>query len=115
MTSEEIQTIEFNGKTIPVSPEVAQQIADSVGKGGMYSGLVEAMQNSSSTTIARSSGEDSKHNYQVKLRIVNLVVGNRRMGGLIWLQTKSRGIDDDEELSELSEQFPNAEVTRTSR
>ena len=114
MTSEEKQFIEFNGKKFQVEPEVARQIADSVSKGGMFSNLIEAMKDSSSTTIARSSGETSKHNYQVRLNLTNLVVGDRRMGGYIWLQVKSRS-SDEEEVESLIEQFPNALVTRSNR
>ena len=114
MTSEENQFIEFNGKSVPVSPEQAKAIAEFVGKNGMYTNLIEAMKESSSTTIARSKGEDSKHNYQVMLRITNLVVGDRRMGGMIWVQVKDR-VGDDEEIEALIEQFPNALVTRSSR
>ena len=116
MTSEEveIQYIDFNGKKVPVSKEQAKQISDFVSKGGMFSNLIEAMKDSSSTTLARSSGETSKHNYQVRLNLTNLVVGDRRMGGMIWTQAKDR-TGDEEELESLIEQFPNALVTRSSR
>jgi len=114
MTSEEIQTIEFNGKTVPVSKDQAKQIAEFVSKGGMFNNLLEAMKDSSSTTIARSKGETSKHNYMVMLRITNLVVGDRRMGGMIWVQVKDR-VGDEEELEDLIAEFPNALVTRSSR
>ena len=116
MTSEEeIQYIDFNGKKVPVSKEQAKQISDFVSKGGMFSNLIEAMKDSSSTTIARSSGETSKHNYQVRLNLTNLVVGDRRMGGFIWLQVKDQNDGEDAVLEQLSEQFPNALVTRSSR
>ena len=114
MTSEENQFIEFNGKSVPVSPEQAKAIAEFVGKNGMYTNLIEAMKESSSTTIARSKGETSKHNYMVMLRITNLVVGDRRMGGMIWTQVKDR-TGDEEEVESLIKQFPNALVTRSSR
>ena len=114
MTSEEKQFIEFNGKQFQVEPEVAKQIADSVSKGGMFSNIIEAMKDSSSTTIARSAGEKSKHNYMVVLRLTNLVVGDRRMGGMIWCQVKDR-VGDEEELESLIAQFPNAKVTRSNR
>ena len=114
MTSEEIQYIDFNGKKVSVSKEQAKQISDFVSKGGMFTNLIEAMKDGSSTTIARSKGEDSKHNYMVMLRITNLVVGDRRMGGMIWVQVKDR-VGDEEELESLIKQFPNALVTRSSR
>ena len=114
MTSEEKQFIDFNGKNVPVTPEQAKAIAEFVGKNGMFTNLIEAMKESSSTTIARSKGEDSKHNYQVMLRITNLVVGDRRMGGMIWTQSKDR-TGDEEELESLINQFPNASVTRSNR
>ena len=114
MTSEEIQTIDFNGKTVPVSKEQAKQIAEFVSKGGMFNNFIEAMKDSSSTTIARSKGETSKHNYMVMLRLTNLVVGDRRMGGMVWVQVKDRD-GDEEELEALITQFPNAAVTRSSR
>ena len=114
MTSEEKQFIEFNGKKFQVEPEVARQIADSVSKGGAFTSLKNAMSESSATTIARSSGETSKHNYMVMLRLTNLVVGDRRMGGYIWLQVKDRSTDE-EELESLITEFPNALVTRSSR
>ena len=114
MTSEEIQYIDFNGKSIPVNTEQAKQIAEFVGKNGMFNNLIEAMKDSSSTTIARSAGEKSKHNYMVVLRLTNLVVGDRRMGGMIWCQVKDR-VGDEEELESLIAQFPNAKVTRSNR
>ena len=114
MSSEEKQFIEFEGKSVPVSPSQAKAIAEFVGKNGMFTNLIEAMKESSSTTIARSKGEDSKHNYMVMLRITNLVVGDRRMGGMIWVQVKDR-VGDEEEVDSLIEQFPNAVVTRSSR
>ena len=80
----------------------------------MFNNLIEAMKDSSSTTIARSVGEKSKHNYMVCLRLTNLVVGDRRMGGMVWVQVKDR-VGDEEELEALIAQFPNALVTRTSR
>ena len=115
MTSEEKQFIEFNGKKFQVEPEVARQIADSVSKGGAFTSLKNAMSESSSTTIARSSGETSKHNYMVMLRLTNLVVGDRRMGGFIWLQAKTQDEGDDVIVEQLSEEFPNAVVTRSNR
>ena len=115
MTSEEIQYIDFNGKSIPVNTEQAKQIAEFVGKNGMFNNLIEAMKDSSSTTIARSSGETSKHNYQVRLNLTNLVVGDRRMGGYIWLQAKDQSEGDDAVLEQLIGQFPNAKVTRSNR
>ena len=114
MTSEEKQFIDFNGKSVPVTPEQAKAIAEFVGKNGMFTNLIGAIKESSSATIARSKGEDSKHNYMVMLRITNLVVGDRRMGGMIWVQVKDRD-GDEEELESLIEQFPNALVTRYSR
>ena len=115
MTSEEIQYIDFNGKSIPVNTDQAKQIAEFVGKNGMFNNLIEAMKESSSTTIARSSGETSKHNYQVRLNLTNLVVGDRRMGGMIWLQAKDQSEGDDTVLEQLNGQFPNAKVTRSNR
>jgi hypothetical protein len=115
MTSEEIQYIDFNGKSIPVNTEQAKQIAEFVGKNGMFNNLIEAMKEGSSTTIARSSGENSKHNYQVRLNLTNLVVGDRRMGGMIWVQVKDQSEGDDAVLEQLIEQFPNAKVTRSDR
>ena len=114
MTSEEIQHIDYNGKSIPVSTAQAKIIAEVVAKSGMFNNLIEAMKDSSTTTIARSSGETSKHNYQVRLNLTNLVVGDRRMGGMIWCQVKDR-VGDEEELESLIAQFPNAKVTRSNR
>jgi hypothetical protein len=48
------------------------------------------------------------------LRITNLVVGDRRMGGMIWVQVKDR-VGDEEEVEALIAEFPNALVTRSSR
>ena len=115
MTSEEIQHIDYNGKSIPVSTAQAKIIAEVVAKSGMFNNLIEAMKDSSTTTIARSSGETSKHNYQVRLNLTNLVVGDRRMGGFIWLQAKTQDEGDDVIVEQLSEEFPNAVVTRSNR
>ena len=115
MTSEEIQYIDFNGKSIPVNTEQAKQIAEFVGKNGMFNNLIEAMKEGSSTTIARSSGENSKHNYQARLNITNVIVGGRRMGGFIWVQATHQDEGDEKVLESLMEQFPNAKVTRSDR
>ena len=110
----EEQTIIVNGKTITLNADTLSAIADMQGKEGLFTSIVDVMKNSSSTTIARSTGEKSKHNYTVKLVLTNLIQGNRRMGGQLWLQTKDRATDD-EELATLSAQFPHATVKKTDR
>ena len=37
------------------------------------------------------------------------------MGGYIWLQAKTQDEGDDVIVEQLSEQFPNAKVTRSNR
>ena len=55
----EEQTIVFNGKTITLNAENMQILSDLQGKEGLFMSLIDVMKNSSSTTIARSTGENS--------------------------------------------------------
>jgi hypothetical protein len=104
------QTVSYKGKTIVLTNEVMESL---IGKEGLFTDVVSLLSNQTSTFIGRS-GEKSSQNYNVKLSIKNLVVGNRRMGGNLWLQPLAH-TTDEEDIGLLSKQFPEAEVKLTER
>ena len=104
------ETVSYKGKTIVLTDDILESL---VGKEGLFSAIVELLLTQTSTVIARS-GEKSSQNYNVKLSIKNLVVGNRRMGGNLWLQPLAH-TTDEEDIGLLSKQFPEAEVKLTER
>ena len=104
------RTVTYKGKTIDLTDEIMESL---IGKDGLFTAVVKLLQEQTSTVIARSSPKSSQ-NYNVKLSIKNLVIGNRRMGGDLWLQCVNH-TNDAEELGLLSKQFPQATVKETER
>jgi len=104
------ETVSYKGKTIVLTDDILESL---VGKEGLFSAIVELLLTQTSTVIARS-GEKSSQNYNVKLSIKNLVIGNRRMGGNLWLQCMTH-TTDEEDIGLLSKQFPDASVKLTER
>ena len=108
------KTITHNGKVITLDSAMLDIMSDMAGKEGLFTGIIELLKEQSSTIIARSTSEGSSNNYNAKLRITNAVMGNRRMGGFLWVQIREHGTDE-EDLETLKQQFPNAKVKESDR
>ena len=104
------RSVTYKGKTIELTDEIMESL---IGKEGLYTAVCQLMKEQTSTVIARS-GIKSSQNYNVKLSIKNLVMGNRRMGGDLWLQVVNH-TTDDEEIGLLSRDFPQATVKKTEK
>ena len=104
------RTVTYKGKTIDLTDEIMESL---IGKEGLFTAVVKLLQEQTSTVIARSSPKSSQ-NYNLKLNIRNLVLGDRRMGGNIWIQP-SVHTTDDEDIKALKEEYPLATVKLTER
>ena len=105
-----IRTVQYKGKTVELSDEVMESL---IGREGLYSDTCAYLKKQTSLVIARS-GEKSSQNYNLKLNIRNLVLGDRRMGGNIWIQP-SVHTTDDEDIKALKQEYPLATVKLTER
>ena len=110
-----VQTVvDSNGNTIELDAVAIDTLADVIAKGGLFNDFVRFLRTAKATTIARSSGKDSKHNYQASVGVKNGVQGNGRMGAHIWVQCLVHGTDE-EDIETLKVMFPNAVVKVSDR
>ena len=112
--TDKTQTIIHNGKEITLDTATLDIITELQGKEGLFLGGVKLLKEQSSTVIQRSTSEGSSNNYNCKLRITNLIMGDRRMGGFLWCQVKKH-TTDEEDLAKLIQQFPEAKVMESDR